>query len=298
MDFLGRASTFVRIVEAGSFSAAARSLGLSLAAVSRQISSLEDELGAPLFERTTRTPQLTDAGRRFYEHASRLVRDAEAARASVRPDRAVGGRVVLSASVTLGVLRIVPAIPALLEAYPALDLSLRLEDRAIDVVSEGVDVGVRAGMAPPDTASLVAQKIATFRRVVVASPAYLKRAGTPREPQALSAHAAVVGPEAEEVWRFVEEGEEHAVTVQPKLRVGTLLGIRAAALAGLGVAALPDFVVASDLREGSMREILAEAELPPVIVYALFRVAARNVPRVRAVVEHLKATVPLEGIAR
>jgi DNA-binding transcriptional LysR family regulator len=91
MDFLGRAQTFVRIFEVGSLSAAARSLGLSLAAVSRQISSLESELGAPLLERTTRSVQLSEAGRRFYDHASRLVRDAEAARASVRPDRAVSG---------------------------------------------------------------------------------------------------------------------------------------------------------------------------------------------------------------
>ncbi len=293
MDFLGRAKTLVRIVEAGSFSAAARSLGMSLAAISRQVTSLEDELGAKLLVRTTRSLHLTDHGRRFHEHAIRLVRDAEAARASVRPEGAIGGAILVSASVTLGVLRIVPALPTLLASFPALELSLRLEDRAADLVSEGVDVAVRAGLTLPDTTSLVAQPLATFQRLLVATPAYLRRHGNPRTVASLASHAAIVGSGSSGVWSFVEDGESRSVTVTPKLRVGTLLGVRAAALAGMGIAMLPDFVVARDLGDRSLRTLLPHAALAPVTAHALYRIEMRGAPRVDAVVAHLRATMPL-----
>lgn len=293
MDFLGRARTLVRVVEAGSLSSAARSLGLSLAAVSRQISSLEEELGAPLLVRTTRSSTLTDAGTRFYEHASRLVRDADAARASVRPDSAIGGRVVLSTSVTLGVLRVVPATSKLLGSHPALELELRLEERAADVISEGVDIALRAGLVLPDTTRLVAQPVATFQRTLVASPAYLRRNGTPRTVAALASHAAVLGTSSTARWEMGEDGETRHVTVAPRLRVDTLLGIRAAAVAGLGVALLPDFVVTSELDAGALRALLPAATIAPVMAHALYRIEARGTPRIDAIVAHLRATVPL-----
>lgn len=293
MDFLSRSATFVRVVESGSFSSAARSLRLSLAAVSRQISSLEEELGAELFVRVSRGLHVTEAGQRFYEHAVRLVREADAARESVRAKRSIAGQVVISASVSLGVMRIVPALPRLLEAHPALDIALRLEDRAADLVGEGVDIAVRAGMILPDSVHVFAQTIATFHAVVVASPAYLERAGTPRDVGALSGHAALVGPEAPEQWRFVEENRERAVPIKPRVRVGTLVGLRAAAVAGLGVAMLPDFVVGEELSLGTLRKIDLSAELLPITVYAVVRAEARKVPRIRAVVEHLEQTVPI-----
>ena len=125
---------------------------------------------------------MTEAGPRVHEHARRLVRDADAARASVRGSRAIAGVVVLSASVTLGELRIVPALPKLLHAHPALELELRLEDRPAELVSEGVDIAVRAGFALPDTTSLVAQSLAVFQRVFVASPSYVRPDGAPSHP--------------------------------------------------------------------------------------------------------------------
>ncbi|MDI1475930.1 LysR family transcriptional regulator [Polyangium sp. y55x31] len=294
MDFLGRARTLVRIVEAGSFSSAARSLGLSLAAISRQIGTLEEELGAKLFVRTTRSLHLTDEGRRFFEHATRLVREADAAMASVRPDRAIGGRVVVSASVTLGVMRIVPALPALLDAHPALELEMRLEDHEAELVGEGVDIAVRAGMALPDTTNLVAQSIATFPRVLVASPAYLRRHGLPRTVDSLASHAAVLGLSSPATWHFVEDGEKRTVTMVPKLRVATLLGIRSAVEAGLGIAAFPDFVVKDAMADGSLRVLLPEATLPLVPVYALYRIENRGSPRIDAIASHLRATLPTE----
>jgi DNA-binding transcriptional LysR family regulator len=293
MDFLGRARTFVRVVEAGSLSGAARSLGLSLPAISRQLASLERELGVTLLVRTTRRLQPTDAGRRFHEHATRLVREAEAARASVRPDRAIGGRMLLSASVTLGVLRIVPSLPKLLAAHPALDLDLRLEDRAADLIGEGVDLAVRAGMVLPETTQLVAQPLATFRRLLVASPAYLRRCGTPRTAASLASHAAVMGSAALATWHLTEDGHPCSVAMTPRLRVETLLAIRAAALAGIGLAALPDFVVQEDLASGALRSLLPAVTFAPVAAHALYRVEARGAPRIEALLAHLRATMPL-----
>lgn len=294
MDFLGRATTFVRVVEAGSFSSASRSLRLSLAAVSRQITSLEEELGAPLVVRTTRRLQVTEEGQRFYEHACRLVREAEAARACVRAERAVAGQVVISASVSLGIVRLIPALPMLLETHPGLDIALRLEDRSADLISEGVDIAIRAALVLPDTVQLVAQSIATFQPVVVASPAYLERAGTPRDIGSLSTHAALVGPDSPTQWRFIAGNTERTISITPKLRIGTLLGQRAAALAGLGIATLPDFIVEEEVRRGALKKIDLGAELAPIPVYAVVRADARKLPRIRAVVEHLAQTLPLD----
>lgn len=290
MDFLGRAQTFVRILEAGSLSAAARSTRMSLAAVSRQVTSLEEELGARLFVRTTRTLRLTEEGQRFAAHAAQLVRDAEAARASVRPDGTLAGNVVVSASVTLGVQRIVPFVGKMLGAHPRLGIELRLEDRSVDLVGEGVDIAVRAGLALPDTTSLVARPLATFARVVVASPAYLRKHGTPKTVAALAKHGAIAGLASTVTWQF----DEGAVTLAPRLRIGTLLGVLTAVREGLGIAVLPDFVVDRDLANGALKQILPTAQLAPVTAHALYRQEQRGVRRIEAVIAHLKETVPLD----
>jgi len=294
MDLLSRARTLVRVVEAGSLSAARRSLGLSLPAISRQVQTLEQELGAKLLLRTTRSLRLTDEGKRFFEHAARLVREADAAVASVRPEGAVRGAVVVSASVTLGVLRIVPGLAALLRAHPGLDLQLRLEDRPAELVSEGVDIAVRAGMDLPDSVGLVAQPLASYERYLVASPAYLRRHGTPKSVAALARHAAILGPESNGDWRFVEGGEEARVTVTPALRVSTLLGVRAAVLGDLGLAILPSFGVREGLAAGTLRQVLPRAALPVVRSHALYRVERRGTPRIDAVLAYLRACLPLK----
>jgi DNA-binding transcriptional LysR family regulator len=293
MDFLAKAETFVRIVESGSFSAAGRSLGLSLAAISRQLAALESELGAKLLLRTTRSLQLTDEGRRFHEHANRLLRNAEAARASVRPEGAIAGNLVVSASVSLGILRIVPSLPKLFAAHPALELTLRLEDRSADLVGEGVDIAVRAGLGLPDTTSLVGQALAKFARVLVASPAYLRQKGTPRTVAALAEHQAILGLDSAGSWSFVEAGATRSAAMTAQLRVGTLLAVRSAALAGLGLAILPDFVVEKELAERSLKQLLPNSELAPVAAHALYRIENRGSPRIEAVIAHLRATIPL-----
>lgn len=295
MDLVSRARTFVRIVEAGSLSAAARSFRLSLPAVSRQVQTLEDELGAKLLERTTRSLRLTDAGRRFHEHATRLVQAADAALGSVQESRSVRGPVVVSASVTLGVLRIVPGLSALTREHPALELRLRLEDRSADLVSEGVDIAVRAGMELPSSTGLIAVPLARFERHLVASPGYLKRNGTPKNVAALARHAAVLGTDSSGDWSFLEAGEEARVSMRPSVRVSTLLGVREAALAALGLAVLPSFVVAAQLEAGSLKAVLPSAKLAPVTSHALYRVEQRGTPRIQAVLAYLQRAVPFQA---
>jgi DNA-binding transcriptional LysR family regulator len=293
MDFLGKAKTFVRIVEAGSFSAAARSLGVSLAAISRQMTALERELDANLIARTTRSLRLTEEGRRFHDHAVRLVREADAARASVGRKGAIGGTVVVSTSVTLGVLRIVPAMRTLLDAHPSLEVDLRLEDRTADLVSEGVDLAIRAGLALPDTTALIAHPLATFARFLVAAPSYLRRRGTPKSVAALAGHVAVLGARSSGVWTFDEGGEARTTTINARLRVGTLLGQKAAVVHAEGLTILPDFVVAKELAEGTLVRLLPKATLAPVDAHALQRTDTRGSARLDVLVAHLRRTLPL-----
>ena len=298
MDFLAKAETFVRIVESGSFSAAGRSLKLSLAAISRQVAALEGDLDAKLLVRTTRSLHLTDEGKRFHDHAQRLLREADAARASVRPEGSAAGKVVVSASVSLALLRIVPTLPSLFAQYPRLDVAMRLEDRSADLVAEGVDIAVRAGLELPDTTNLIAQHLATFQRVLVAAPSYLRREGTPRSLAALAEHRAVLGLESSGDWHFRQGGEERTVTVRARLRIGTLLGVRDAVSAGLGIAVLPDFIVRDGLSTRSLKALLPEAELQPVSAHALYRVESRGNSRVEAVLHHLRGQIPLSATPR
>ncbi|MDX2089373.1 MAG: LysR family transcriptional regulator [Kofleriaceae bacterium] len=289
MDFLARAQTFLRVVETGSLSAAARSQRASLPAVSRQISSLERELGASLLLRTSRRLQLTEAGERFREHARELVRAAEAARTSVDRRAGLAGRMVLSTSVTLGTLRVVPSLADLSAAHPHLELELRLEDRVADLVGEGVDVALRAGLDLPDTTSIIATPIAQFRQHVVTSTRYLRGKRRPRTVADLAMHAAVLGLGSRTTWDF---SGDRRVTAATSLRIGTLVGIASAVEAGLGIAILPEFVADAY----ALVRLDLDAELPTVNVHALFRTEVRGSPRVAALVDHLRHSVPLRRV--
>jgi DNA-binding transcriptional LysR family regulator len=292
VDFLDLVRTFVQVAEAGSLSRAARALRLSLPAISRRIATLEGNLGAPLLVRTTRSLRLTDEGDRFFEHAVRLLADEDGARASVRPGSTGAGSLVVSASVTLGVLRIVPQLPGLLAQQPGLRLELRLEDRAVDIAAEGIDVAVRGGRAPPDTVHLVAREVALYPCFVVASASYVRAHGAPTTLKELADHAAIVGVSSPPTWEFRTHGKPNRVPITPVLRVGTVLGVRAAVVAGLGLAVLPHFVVADELESGALRTVLAGASLPAMPVCAVYRAELRKAAKVQAFVSHLRDTLP------
>ena len=291
MDLLAQMRTFVRIAETGSLSRAAKSLRLSLAAVSRQLAALERELGVSLVLRTTRRLALTEAGRAYHLEATRVLGAVERARETVRGSRRVEGRVVVSAGVTIGLHTVVPLLPRLAARHPGLVVDLLLEDRNQDLVQDAVDLAIRVGDSLVDSTSIVAQRLGTFRRILVASPGYLEAHGTPRTTSELQRHATLVQPQLEPasgVWRLARRGELEVVRVHGKLACNAPLALRELALAGLGLALLPDWLVAEELSTGRLRRVLPELASPEVPVSALYRVEQRGWPRLRPVLEALK----------
>lgn len=286
MDLLSQMATFVRVVDGQSLSSAARSLGLSLPAVSRQLTQLELDLGASLVVRSTRRLHVTEAGLRYYEHCQRVLGDIEQVRHDLRASRTAAGTLVVSASFTYGTLVVARRLPALLEKHPRLRIDLRLEDHLTDLVGEGVDVAIRAGSPPPNSSSVVAQPLTEMRRVVVAAP----RLRRPRRPADLANMPALlqVTPSGASVrWVLTREGETATVEAQGRLRMSAPAALRELAVAGAGFAYLPSWLVEDDLSAGRLRLALPGWESPPITAYALFRTELRGAPRLRALVEAL-----------
>jgi DNA-binding transcriptional LysR family regulator len=301
MDQLAQMATFVRIVDGHSLSAAARSQRLSLPAVSRQLRALEAGLGASLIVRSTRRLHVTDAGRRWYAHCVRILRELEEARATVSDDRSVRGTVLVSASFTFGMTVIVPLLARLAERHPHLTVDLRLEDRLVDLVAEGVDVAVRAG-SRPDSTAFVAHPLFAMPRVLVASPRWLRAHGAPREPSQLVRHPCLVQitPAGVQIrWQLRrdrgrdEPADEQTVDVRGPVRSNTPSALRQLALDGAGIAFLPDWLVADDLARGRLRRVLPDWSSAPIMSWAIHRAEQRGVPRIRAFIEALPRAPPV-----
>ena len=293
MDLLAQMAMFTGVVEGRSLSAAARSQRLSLPAVSRQLRALEEDLGVTLIVRSTRRLRVTEAGQRWYEHCVRVLRDVEEARASVRDDGAVRGRLVVSASLTFGVLEVIPRLAKLTERHPHLVVDLRLEDHLVDLVGEGVDVAIRAGGAPPDSTAYVAHPLASMERWLVASPARLRKSGTPRAPEHLVRMPCLVQVTLGGItipWRLHRDGEERTVDVDGAIRSNTPLALRDLAVDGVGFGYLPDFLVAKDIEGKRLRRVLPEWTSPRLQAVAIHRAELRGAPRVRAFLEAFAPT--------
>ena len=289
MDLLDKMTTYVRVVEAGSLSAAAKQLRISSAAVSRQIATLEAELRLTLLRRTTRRMAVTPAGDRYYQSCLRVLREVDDAQ-SVGSDEAPEGFLQVSAPVTFGLARVVPHVHALMIKHPRFRIDLRLEDRLIDLALEGTDVAIRVGTRPPERTDLIAHLLFSYRRVVVASPDYLKRKGEPATPEALAKHDALTYPAGNpaDSWDLVNG--ERAARLRPGVvfRSNALHAIRDLAVKGVGVALLPEWMVTNDLRRRALRVILPGWQSDLVPVNAIHRTKQRGAPRLRAFVDHLR----------
>jgi DNA-binding transcriptional LysR family regulator len=291
MDLLDKMATYVRVVEAGSLSAAAKQLRISAAAVSRQIATLEEEVETPLLLRSTRRMTVTVAGERYYESCLRILRDVEEAQTTAR---GAGGTGVLtvSAPVTFGLASVMPHVRALTTTHPGLRLDLRLEDRLVDLVLEGVDVAIRVGTTvPPESNDLVAHRLFAFHRILVAAPSYLRRRGEPKTPEALSKHDALLhAPNgASETWAL--EGGERVARVRANVAWSSNAGhvLRDLAIDGVGVALLPEWFVRDDIRRRALRHVLPGWHSEAITVHALHRTTRRGEERVRVLVAHLRA---------
>src|ERR1700756_4042863 len=217
MDRIDAMQAFVAVADLQGFAPAARKLGLSPSGVTRLIAALEDRLGARLLQRTTRSVTLTDVGARYLERARRILADiAEAESAAEGESARPAGQLVVSAPLGFGRLHVSPVMSAYLERYPEVSGELRLEDRMVSLVEDGVDLAVRIGQLPDS--SLVARQVGDMRRIVVASPAYLKAHGEPKTPEAISAHQIIQfgGSALTADWRFVKDGEERRINVAPR----------------------------------------------------------------------------------
>jgi DNA-binding transcriptional LysR family regulator len=270
---------FVRVVQAGSFSAAARELSVPKSTLSRKVSELEARLGARLLQRTTRRLGLTDAGRVYFDQGVRIVASAQEAEASVgRLQSAPRGVLRVSAPASFGLLG--PIVAEYLREHADVVLELVASDRAVDLVEENFDVALRAGALADST--LVARAVGSIKRVLVAEPNYCKTHGTPAEPADLEQHAAITfgSGTAPNVWAL-EAGEKRVeVRVRPRLAVNDFDIMRAAALAGVGIAWLPEFVCADDIRRRRLRRVLpawCSAEVPLHAVYPSSRHLAPKV---------------------
>lgn len=290
MDLLLHMATFVKVVESGKLSVAAKALQMSLPAVSRQLSALEKLLGSPLLLRSTRSMTVTEGGRCYYEHCLRVLHEVEEAQSSLRTSTTLAGTLTVTAPVTFGLARICPHLPSLLGAHPDLRVDLRLEDRLVDLVEEGVDIAIRGGSQLPDSASLIARPLVTYQRVVVASPKYLQSRGTPMTPTDLQRFEALTHLGASgtaDTWRFTKGRAEVEVKVRGPMRTNAVYALRDGAIAGLGVALVPDWLVAADVAAGRLKILLPGFATAPTVVSAVYRTEHRGTSRVKSFVEHL-----------
>jgi DNA-binding transcriptional LysR family regulator len=287
MDRLGAVAVFVAVAEERSFVAAARRLGRSPATVTRAVAALEARLATRLFNRTTRSVALTDAGRRHLERCRRLVEDFEALETTAERERVEpSGLLTLTAPVAFGRLYVTPIVCELLRERPGLSVDLRLLDRVVSLVDEGIDAAVRIGFLPDS--SLRARAVGSVRRGLYASPAYLASAGVPRAPRDLAGHAFVamtgLAP-APYRWSFRSGRGGGAVALRPRLVVNTAEAAIEAATGGLGVATLLSYQADAPRAEGRLVAVL-EAFWPPPIPIHVLHPAGRHVPaKVRAFVE-------------
>ncbi|MGK4003872.1 LysR substrate-binding domain-containing protein [Sorangium sp. So ce1036] len=278
---LGEMVAFLEVARRQSFSAAARALGVTSSSVSKQVARLEERLHVQLLRRTTRRVSVTAAGQIYAERAGRILADIEeAARAVADLDGTPRGTLRISAPIVLGQFRVSPAVLACRARHPELRIELDLSDRVVDLVAERIDVAVRVAVEV-SPASLVARRLASDVRVLCASPRYLRRHGTPRRLEDLADHDCLtLNFEPFSRWMLVGPEGERVIQVNGSLRASDTLTLREAAIAGLGLANLPDYVVRDQLEGGSLRRVLPEYGASKRAIFAVHAAPARAAVRV------------------
>jgi DNA-binding transcriptional LysR family regulator len=272
MDTLTRMRAFIDVVEAEGFSAAARKIGRSKALLSRYVRELEDDLGALLLNRTTRQFSLTEAGHTYYKRASEIVREIDSLADAVRDSSGdVRGRIKLSASRTFADAPIGQSLIDFAKAHPDIVLEIDLDDRFVDLVEEGFDLAIRISRL--ESSSLIARRLAPFSIRLCASPELVAKCGEPGKPQDLATLPCIIDTNGRyrANWPFKgEEGEAISVAVSGPMEVNSPLAARAAAVAGLGFAILPDFIAEPALESGNLVSMLDERILPGGGIFAVY----------------------------
>jgi DNA-binding transcriptional LysR family regulator len=299
MDRLHELEVFVAVADAGSFAKAGTRLRLSPPAVTRAISALEERLGARVFNRTTRSLTITDTGQRFLESARRILSDLDTAEKEAVGETAVpNGHLTLTASVTFGRTALMPVVCGFLDKHPRVTISVLLLDRIANLVEEGIDLAVRIGSLPDS--NLVGRKIGTVRRILVASPDYLRWRGTPKTPADLRRHSVIAftGLMPNREWRFLDGKKGHSISFAPRLEINDAAMSIAAAEMGEGITVALSYMVADKIRVGRLAPVLEEftpSPAPVNIVYPQSRLVSAKLrafvdfatPRLRATLDNL-----------
>lgn len=281
MDTTSDLRVFVRVMDRGSFSAAARDLGLTPSAVSKLVSRLEDRLGARLLERSTRRLALTPEGEAFLARARRIVADIEEAEAEVASVRgAPRGRLHINSGTAFGLHQLAPALADFLARYPEIDVDLSITDRLVDLVEEQADIAVRSGHIPQSP--FIQRRIADLQRVICAAPSYLQRRGTPRTASDLKAHDCIVvaGPGLNR-WPFKTRGGVDVVEVRPRVSTDDAEAALRLAIEGAGITRLSDVIVGGPLQAGELVPLLTDSHhVEPFPLAAIYPAGRQRLPRV------------------
>ena len=302
MDEFTRIKTFIKVVEAGSFSAAARDVS-SVSSVARQVKSLEDELGVRLLNRNTRSLALTDVGRAFYERVTAIACDLEKAKSEVSSmQEEVKGILRASLRVTAGTTIVVPALPKFLERYPDLELDLLLTDERLDLIANNLDVAMWLGALPD--AEIVARRLSPTRRIVYGSPAYFERHGVPQTPQDLRQHLCLLfsARAYRNRWGFFRDDRFEEVDVRGSIRSDNGLILLSAALSDLGIGIAHEWMVRRHLDEGKLVRVLSEYTVNPrpgdADLFAVFPSSRGMSRKVRVFIDFLIETFQEHESAR
>ena len=290
MDKLEAMNAFAKVVAAGSYAEAARRMGLTRSAVSKAVMELEHTLGARLLDRTTRRVSPTEAGRAYYERCLAILADVEDTEAQIANlHEAPRGVLRVNAPMSFGIRYLASTVAEFMARYPELKIELILNDRIIDPLEEGVDVTVRIG-ALADS-SLIARRLSPARLVLTAAPSYLQRHGTPQAPDELATHTCLSYGHMAAVHRWTLLQDEKPVSVPVDSRLCSNNGdiLRAAALAGNGIAKLPTFLVGPDIAANRLHVVLPHMPPPPLAIYALYAPNKYLAAKTRLFIDHLAA---------
>ncbi|SAK49177.1 LysR family transcriptional regulator [Caballeronia pedi] len=282
MDRFRAMETFVRVVDTGSFSSAARQLSIGQPAVSKVVSQLENWLKVSLLTRSTHGLAPTEAGQRFYERAQAALVEANEAELAARGAGAgLSGCLRVSATTTFSRIHIIPHLPKFLEQHPDLSIDVVMDDRVIDLVAEGIDLSLRIMTSLPDS-SVVARKLASGRLHVLGTPAYFDRAGIPQVPTELEQHDAIIYSQLPTAWTFTRGSEEASVSMRGRARLSAAEGIREAVLSNLGMTVASNWMFTPELASGAVICVLNEWALPSVDAYAVFPTGRMVTAKARA----------------
>lgn len=296
MDRLHLMSVYVAVVEAEGFAGGARKLQMSPPAVTRAVAALEERLGVKLLNRTTRYVRMTEAGQKYYEDAKRVIALADEADDAVLGINAEPrGQLTVTASVLFGRLFVMPGIVAYLRRYPAVEVNALFVDRVVNMLEEGVDVAIRIAELPDS--SYRALRVGSARRVLCASPEYLKTHGIPQMPEDLLQHRIILARglnPADEI-RFQRDGAAQTIKLQPILSVSDNASAASAAMAGLGITRLLSYQIAAPLQSGELKIVLGEFESPPVPIQIVHREGRHSSAKIRSFVDAMAERLRAEA---